>query len=143
MGMIQPDFSQEVVPPKPGIYRAKVVAVEPKSGPNSDYLNWKLIIDSPGGQFTVFHSTPINGKGAGFLRKFVMAFDPNYNGGSFDPYTFIGKTLQVALKEQVNRDGAKTGYLTVGDAFYDSQREPFPEGRDDRQGSFNESDIPF
>lgn len=143
MANIQPDFSQEVIPPKPGVYRAKVVSFQQKQSEYSDYLNWKLLVDTPHGQFNLFHTTPLNGKGAGFLRRFIEAFNPNYNGGAFDPDSLIGRTVRVALKDEVGRDGQKTGYLRINEAMLDQDSSPFPEPAASAGSNFNEADIPF
>lgn len=133
---LQPDFSEEVTPPPPGVYRARIVGAEMKTAKMSGnpMINWKLELAGPNGtNFTSYHTTMLAGKGTGFLRRFMEAVNPNYNGEAIDTDKLNGKTLQVKMVDEINQQtGQKTGYLRVGDVSPDPDSSPFPE-----------SEIPF
>ena len=129
MGLINPDFSEEVLPPKPGEYRARIAKVEQKFGKTygTPFLNWKLECATPRGILSVFHSTPIAGKGAGFFRRFMEAIDPNYDGRPVDADQLIGRTLRVQLEDQVDANNRKTGYLKVAEVMPDPDHSEFSD----------------
>src|SRR3954464_7955429 len=99
MALLNPDFSEEVKPPSPGIYRARVISAEQRLSKTSGdpMLNWKIEVAGHGQNFTVWHNTMLSGKGVSFLRRFIQAIDPSYDGGQIDTDVLIGKTLTVDL----------------------------------------------
>jgi hypothetical protein len=147
MDFIKPDFSEEVSPPKPGVYRARIATAESRIGKTygTPFINWKLDVLGERGIFTNYHSTPISGKGAGMFRQLMEAIDPDYNGGAVDPRNIIGKTIMVELVPEM-RNGQKTGYLRVQDVMRDTNINKFPEARepgsDDANGDFG-GDVGF
>lgn len=117
-----PDYSEEVQLPKSGTFRAKIVEVTQKtSQAGNDYLNWKLEVARAEGHFFVFHRTMLSGKGAGFLKRFIQAVDPGYEGGEFDADSLIGRSISVDL---VKKEGSD--FLAVGSVEADDSPEPFP-----------------
>ncbi len=125
--LVTPDFSEEVTPPKPGTYRARVTSAEMREWPGgTPYINWKVECAGNSGSFSVFHTTNISGRGVGFFRRFMEAINPSYGGEAVDLPGLVGQTLSVELGPEV-RDGQKTGYLKVIEVAADSASEPFPE----------------
>lgn len=122
MVLLNPDFSQEVKPPAPGIYRARVVSVEQKLSKSSGdpMLNWKIEVAGHGANFTVWHITMLSGRGVSFLRRFIQAIDASYVSGPIDTDALIGRTLTVDLVQ----DGK---YLKIYEASPDTETGPFPE----------------
>lgn len=134
MALLQPDFSEEVTGPAPGLYRARIANVEQTFAKSSGnpMVKWKLEVAGPSSTFTVWNTTMLAGRGVGFFRRFVEAVEPSYDGGPIDTDTLIGKTVQVELIDEYTQDGKKTGYLRVKEAFQDTDATDFPT-----------TDVPF
>lgn len=127
MSIATPDFSEEVTPPKPGTYRARVQAADMREWPGgTPYVNWKLECVGSSGNFSVFHTTNLSGRGVGFFRRFMEAINPGYSGEPVDLPKLVGQTLSVELGPEV-RDGQKTGYLKVVEVSADNDNSPFPD----------------
>lgn len=148
---VTPDFSEEIIPPKPGSYRARVVTAKQEIGRThgTPLVNWKLEVLGDRRTFTNYYSTPLSGKGAGMFRKMMEAIDPGYAGGVVDLDALAGQTLQVEMEYEKDRDGNRGRYLRVRDPLPDTDSAPFPgdepsRGDSNSSGpSFTEDDIPF
>lgn len=115
---INPDFSEEIKPLGPGKYSVRVMEYSLQTGKQfgTKFINWKLETLGASGGVTIFHSTPIEGKGAGFFKRFVQAtINPLYDGGQVDLEKIIGKTLVVdTFKDD-------RGYLKVREVEPDAE----------------------
>lgn len=99
MAMIEPDFSQEFKPLEPGQYTARVKSYETKTSQKGDrYIRWKLdVLDHDGA--TVDVMTMLEGRGAGMIKSFLKNCDGAYDGGPFDPDTYIGSRIGIEVIE--------------------------------------------
>lgn len=106
---ITPDFTEALEAIPEGEYAARVTEVEVKTSgdksknPGSKYLNWKLETfgkndDKLNGR-TIYHTTPLSGKGAGILKAFFKAVGVD-TSGSLDTDIIMGRELVVVLKYQ-------------------------------------------
>lgn len=114
MPKVSPDFSEEMTPNQPGIYLCKIISAEAKTSQAGNlYISWKL--QTVHGR-TVFHSTPITGRGAGMFKHFVhCAGDKDYNGGDYDTDELIGQMVSMDLdvEQKTKRDGTTGTYFKV------------------------------
>jgi hypothetical protein len=95
--IVNPDFSEEVKPLGPGKHRVRIVDLQLRTGKQhgTRFINWKL--ETIGDQkVTIYHSTPIEGRGAGMFKQFIQAaLNPLYEGGEIDLDKAIGRALVV------------------------------------------------
>jgi hypothetical protein len=116
MRKIKPDFSEEMTAYEPGIYLCKVIDAEVKRGRESgnEYINWKL--ETRPEKKIVFHSTPIEGRGAGMFKHFIRCCgDKEYRDGEYDIDSLIGLTVSMELdvEEKTKPDGKSVKYFQV------------------------------
>lgn len=98
MAMIDPDFSQEFKPLEPGQYTARVKSYEKKTSQKGEgYIRWKLdVLDH---DTTIDMMTMYEGRGAGMIKSFLKNCDGAYDGGPFDPDTYIGSRIGIEVIE--------------------------------------------
>ncbi len=105
-----PNFS-EAEPIKSGIYLVKVMECDSHiSQNNNPYLRWKLKIT--GTEFDgryVWINTVLKGTGAGILKQFLLAINPNYQFSTFDVEDCLGKMININL----SFNGSSKGYPDV------------------------------
>jgi hypothetical protein len=103
MPVVTPDYSEAFQPLAPGEYAARICGYDLKSSKNSGarYVNWGLEVtegDREGAK--IGYNTMIEGKGAGILQGFLKAIDPSYDGGPFDPQSYVGSRLVMTVVEE-------------------------------------------
>lgn len=121
MPEVLPNFSEvnEFENLADGTYPVRVFGVEGrKTKDGTPYLNWTLkVFDSPEPRANgriIFHNTPISGQYAYILRNFLKAANPEYPGGKFDTDDFIGRALEVTIKNKPDpKTGAPSKYPSV------------------------------
>jgi len=76
-----------------------VKSYETKTSQKGDrYIRWKLdVLDHDGA--TVDVMTMIEGRGAGMIKSFLKNCDGSYEGGAFDPDTYIGSRIGIEVVE--------------------------------------------
>jgi hypothetical protein len=123
--LITPDLSQAVessddVQIPDGVYKVRVESAELKDTQRGEKrLNWKLRIWGAEGDltrfnnWTVYHSTMIEGKGAGMLKSFYKACTGTDLTGAFDFTELYGKELQVTVVNKKNADGTPSKFPDV------------------------------
>jgi len=123
--LITPDLSQAVesnsdatIPD--GVYKVRVEKAELKTTQaNQKRISWTLRIFGAEGDltrfnnWTVFHSTMIEGAGAGMLKQFYKACVGSDLAGQFDATELFGKELQVTVVNKKNQDGTPSKYPDV------------------------------
>lgn len=115
MGKVSPNFDEEFTPNKPGTYLCKIISGELKVGTQkgTQYINWKL--ETTDGR-TVYHSTPIEGRGAGIFKHFVhSAGDKAYEKGEYDTDELIGQmvSMKLDIEQKLTRDGRTVNVFKV------------------------------
>jgi hypothetical protein len=116
MPKVTPNFNEEMRPIEPGAYLCKIISSELKYGKESHkgYINWKL--ETQPEKRTVYHSTPIEGPGAGMFKHFVHCCgDKTYQSGDFDTDTLTGQmvSMELEVEEKINRSGKPVNYIKV------------------------------
>ena len=123
--LITPDLSQAVessddVTIPSGVYKVRVESAELKQTQAGEKrLSWKLRIFGAEGEltrfnnWTLFHSTMCEGKGAGMLKAFYKACIGTDLSGPFDATELYGKELQVTVVEKKNQDGSISKFPDV------------------------------
>ncbi len=104
MGLINPDYREAVEMQKPGIYRATIADVTEfkAQATGTPMLKWTLAVQAGADTFAAFHNTPLTGRGAGILQRFLEAAIPHYEGGPFDPSLVVGTVLTVQMAKDPN-----------------------------------------
>jgi hypothetical protein len=118
MALIQPDWTEETQPVKPGVYSARIKECDVKtSQKGSTYGNWKLeLFGTPEvNNRVVFMATPFSGKGIFRLADLYKAatgeeIDRHAN---FDTEMLIGKEITVTLVEGKDQNGNTRQYPDV------------------------------
>lgn len=112
MPSINPDF-KEAETLHPGSYICQIISSEVKlSGKGNYYVNWKLKTVPVGA--TLYHTTPISGRGAGMLKHFIhCAGDSSYEEGSYDTDNLNGVYLSVTVDKNIKPDGTESPFPKV------------------------------
>lgn len=110
MPLITPDFSEVTEGVPPGVYSARITDCEQRTSKTGNpYLNWKLeLFGSPGvNNQTIFHMTPVTGKGAFRLQELYKAATGEAigKGKPFNTDMLISKEVQVTLIAGVDPQG--------------------------------------
>lgn len=111
--LITPDFSEVQDSVGEGIYKVRIVDCKPgkwegKDGkPDTPYLNWRMETfgeaeDKNNGR-SIFHRTPIAGRGAFRLKDFYRAAMGEDLGGNFDYTMLYGREIEVTYGPQKDR----------------------------------------
>lgn len=123
MPVLTPDYSEavelQVVPA--GTYNARIVDAKPMTAKSTGnpYIKWELQIFGATGDYQKFNNaklwtnTMLTGRGAGMLKTFVKAVNPEYDGGPVDTDACMGKGIQVVVVDGVDQQGQKTIYPEV------------------------------
>lgn len=132
MVMMTPDFTQEYKPLTPGNYTARVSAYKPGvSQKNEQYIKWKLEIMGMSGE-TIENVTMLEGRGAGLLKHFLKSCDGVYDGGPFDPDSYIGSRIGIEVGER-EYDGKMQATV----------KKVYPADASADAPVFTDADIPF
>jgi len=95
----------------PGTYKTRVVGVEEKvSKAGNPMLNWKTTVfdDLKYNGATIFHTTPITGKGAFRLQEFYLAAtgeELTKDSPSFDTEQIVGQEVLMTLVAGLDQQG--------------------------------------
>jgi len=118
---IVPDFSEASEEQKPvptGIYKARIVGVDPKeSKAGNKMLNWKFSIFGAEGAYVQYNNrwvstfTMVEGRGAFKLRQYLKAILGN--AGQFDTEELIGKEVEISVVERLNDDGTVSNFPDI------------------------------
>lgn len=119
--LITPDFSEalEFTALTPGTYKARIVGCETKqTQAGNTRLLWKLETfgseKTENNNRTLWHSTPVSGKGAGILKSFVTAATGETPTGPFDTDKILGREIKVTVVDGKDyKTGEPTGYAEV------------------------------
>lgn len=101
--LVTPDFSEAQDPIDEGTYYAKIDKVEQKTSKNGHaMLNWTLETfneqDPKNNGRKVWHTTMLEGRGAGMLKDFLQKVSGGeYQGGAFDPSEFVNREMQIVI----------------------------------------------
>ena len=122
---ITPDFSEAVEsasgePIPNGVYRTRITdSVVKESKRGQKYISWKLNIVGADGELArwnnwpVYHSTMLEGKGAGMLKQFYKAALGEEPTGAFDTEMLLGKEVVVAVEQGFAADGTPYKFPNV------------------------------
>ena len=115
--LVTPSFDEVQDQVIPGTYKVTVKKGEPKEySTGTKYINWELETwgedDPKNNGRRIFHTTPIEGKGAFLLQQFYMAAVGQALTGQFDTEQLAGKQVVVVVEDDV-RNGEPTGYTKV------------------------------
>lgn len=101
---VNPDFSEAIEGIEPGTYAATIddVSEENAKETGTPFLKWTLKAKSLDREFTVFHNTPVTGKGAGILKEFMKAAYPEYEGGTFNARNVLGREVKLRMGKDQN-----------------------------------------
>jgi len=118
MALITPNFDEIKDEVAEGTYRVVVTKGEQgeyKTG--TQYVNWHLNTvdeeDPKNNGRTIFHKTPITGKGAFLTQKFYRAVTGEQVAGAFDTEQLYGRQCVVTIGEGRDREGNPSGYMEV------------------------------
>ena len=88
----------------PGIYSVRIVSATHGQGEKAQYLRWKLevvdAVDPEDNGFSLWHSTPIEGRGLGILNAFCNAIGRRWQGRQITPEwveSLFGLELNVEI----------------------------------------------
>lgn len=100
--LVNPDFSDAQDPIEPGEYFVRIEKCEQKTSKNGNaYLNWTLKTfneeEEKNNDRAMWHTTMLEGRGAGMLKDFVKAATGEPPAGSFDTEELIGRELKVVV----------------------------------------------
>lgn len=104
------NFTQAMDFVKPGIYRGAIVAMDShisKQNTQCVRVKTKIVEGEFKGRF-VSTILPIEGKAAGFWRKFLQVFKPDYFDGPVDTEELIDKPVIVEILESKSTDGLRS-----------------------------------
>lgn len=111
---INPNYQSAIDQIKPDIYRVLVKSCgEHTSKKGTKCVRWVLTI--VGGDFNgrpLYLTTPIEGKGAGFLRQFLQSVNETYVDGDFDVDDYINKEVSVRVVDSKALYGDRS-YLKI------------------------------
>jgi hypothetical protein len=130
MPMLTPDYSQEIKEAPAGRHNVRIRSSQVKNSKNSGdrMIEWVLeICDGEAQGAIVRHTTMLEGKGAGLLKKFLKTIDPLYQEGPFDPATYNGLrcVVETMMQEYNGKHYARVSdILPVAEAY-----DPFPTGQ--------------
>jgi hypothetical protein len=116
--LITPNFEECSDPIEPGTYKVRVTKASPgKWKTGTEYVGWEMeTVDSEDPKNNgrkVFHKTPSHGRGAIFLKQFIMAANGEALSGPFNTEDLLGKELRVSLVNGTNQEGDPSGYMEV------------------------------
>ena len=114
MTIITPNFTQALDQVCPGIYDVEIVGCDHYlSKGNTNCLKWKLkIISGPFHNRPLTYTTPIEGKGAGYLRQLIQTIDPGYIEGDLNIERYLNKRISIkAVNTETSLD--KRSYLNL------------------------------
>lgn len=112
---VDPNFSSALDQVRPGCYDARVEDIEEhqsKKGTRCARVGFKIV----GGDFNnrwVPCILPLEGKAAGFFRKFVQAIKPDYIEGELDTTELLGKAVKLLVARSSRVEGAAHSYLKI------------------------------
>ncbi len=121
MSLMPMDFSGEVKPLGPGVYKARIIAAEGKTAKSGNpYINW---------QFETFGSPDVNGKRVFFatplsggwitklaeLHKAATGESIDKTAKQYDPEMLVGReiTITVVNRDYTGTDGTQKTSLDV------------------------------
>src|SRR3990172_1730710 len=118
MPLIQPDFSEVLEALPEGTYQAKIVDAEVKqSKAGNTYVRWQMSVfgadDTRCNGKSVWHSTPVTGKGAFRLQQLVKAGTGVPASGQFDTSDLMGRDVLITVVDGIDQNGEKSGYPEV------------------------------
>jgi hypothetical protein len=91
----------------PDWYRVVVTNFEEKQGEKARYISWELEVRDekvPDSHPKLWHNTPIEGKGLGILKRFVMACGVEWDADGFDTESVLGSELEVQVDHRTYND---------------------------------------
>jgi hypothetical protein len=117
MALITPSFDEVQDTVVPGTYKCMIKKGELKEyATGTKYVNWELETfgeaDPKNNGRRIYHTTPIEGKGAFLLQQTYLAAIGQALTGGFDTEQLVGKQVGVEVIDDV-RDGEPTGYTKV------------------------------
>jgi hypothetical protein len=106
--LIEPDYSEAAVTLPDGTYKVRITNVEQRTAQTgTPMLNWKLEVTGNNNPAlngrVLFHSTPITGPGASFLKRFVKAVIGE-EVAKFDTTDLLGRELAIVTKTKADRE---------------------------------------
>jgi len=111
--LVEPNFDEVQDRVEPGIYKvrikdSKIGKWEGKDGKkDTTYIGWQMETfgetDDKNNGRSIFHNTPIEGKGAFRLQDFYRAAMGEELAGKFDRTMLYGRELKVTIAPQKNQ----------------------------------------
>lgn len=116
--LVTPSFDEVADQIIPGTYKVIVKKGELKSyQTGTKYINWELETfgesQPKNNGRRIFHTTPIEGKGAFLLQQMYYASVGEPLTGPFDTEMLAGKQIAVDVVQDTDREGNPTGYTAV------------------------------
>lgn len=126
MGLIKSNYSQALDQVRPGLYDACVEHIDEHTSKKGT-LCAKVAFRIIGSDFNNRRLPcilPLEGKAAGFFRKFVQAIKADYIDGEIDAAELIGKSVRIKVGQSKTVEGEHS-YLRI--SIFPFDYRPMPE----------------